>query len=138
MAIVDDVTQSVRASGNYRNPTKFGSQVHIEVARRVNSQKDPDFTAEILINPFGRPLNPRNPGNVRLNLLENVTATQTVCAYDRKTGHSQITMARAAQLAATALRKYPYPSHSLDPLYSNPQQTKEGLFHSRLVDRYSI
>lgn len=98
--IVNDVTNAVRASGNYRNPTDFGNQVHIEVLRRVNSQIDPDFTAEMLINPSGRPLKPRKSGNIRLDLIENVRATQTVCAYDHKTGNSGITMTRAAQRAA--------------------------------------
>jgi hypothetical protein len=108
LAMVNDVANTVRASGHYRNPTDFGNKVHIEVARRVNSQNDPDFTAEILIDRSGQPLNPRRPGNLRLDLLENVEATRTVCVYDHKTGNAEISMARAMQLAAAALRRYPY------------------------------
>ncbi|WP_267420882.1 hypothetical protein [Methylobacterium sp. GC_Met_2] len=108
LAIVNDVTKSVRASGNYRDATDFGNRVHIGVARRVNSQEDPDFKAEILLDPMEGKANPYKPGNVRLDLLENVRATQTVCVYDHKTGIAEISMARAMQLAANATRNYPY------------------------------
>ena len=43
LVITNDVTRSVRASGNYRNATEFGNRVHSETARHVNSQQDPTF-----------------------------------------------------------------------------------------------
>jgi hypothetical protein len=107
-AIVNDVTKSVCASGNYRDPTDFGTKVHIEVARRVNSQEDPYFKAEILLDPSGGKPNPYKPGNVRLDILENVKATRTVCVYDHKTGNAEMSLARAMQLAAAAIRNSPY------------------------------
>jgi hypothetical protein len=106
-AMTNEVAKTVRASGNYRNATDFGNKVHIEIARRVNLQADQDFRAELLLDPSGHKPNARRPGNVRLDLLENVRASQTVCIYDYKTGNGEISMARAAQLVAAAAKSYP-------------------------------
>ena len=107
LAMTNDVVKMVRASGNYLNATDFGNKVHIEIKRRVDLQDDQDFKAEILLDPSGIRPNARNPGNVRLDLLENVRASQTVCIYDYKTGNGEISMARAAQLVAAAAKSYP-------------------------------
>ncbi|SFL68756.1 hypothetical protein SAMN05192568_1008191 [Methylobacterium pseudosasicola] len=106
-AMTNEVAKTDRASGNYRNATDFGNKVHIEIARRVNLQADQDFKAELLLDPSGHKPNARRPGNVRLDLLENVRASQTVCIYDYKTGNGEISMARAAQLVAAAAKSYP-------------------------------
>lgn len=107
LAMTNDVAKAIRASGSYLNATDFGNKVHIEIKRRVDLQKDQDFKAEILLDPSGIGPNARNPGNVRLDLLENVRASQTVCIYDYKTGNGEISMARAAQLVAAAAKSYP-------------------------------
>jgi hypothetical protein len=95
LAMTNDVAKAVRASGNYLNATDFGNKVHIEIKRRVDLHNDQDFKAEILLDPSGIRPNARNPGSVRLDLLENVRISQTVCIYDYKTGNGEISMARA-------------------------------------------
>lgn len=105
-AITNDVTRTVRASGQYRNRTEFGNKVHRGIANVVKDREDPNFRAEILLDPAGKEARATGEGNVRLDLLENVASTETLCIYDYKTGKADLSMNRALRLASIASKNF--------------------------------
>ena len=105
-AITNDVTRTVRASGQYRNRTELGNKVHIGIADVVKHRDDPNFRAELLLDPSGKKARVTDKGNVRLDLLENVVSTRTLCIYDYKTGETDLSTARAMRLATITEEKF--------------------------------
>ncbi|MCJ2058074.1 hypothetical protein MKL09_16095 [Methylobacterium sp. J-048] len=104
--IVDDVAARVKAQGSYASGAVLGTRIHAEIARTINSQKDPNFVAELILGERNDNESFIIPGSRRADIFEN-RPPLTACVYDTKTGREGLTLARVAVLIREAHKLYP-------------------------------
>jgi hypothetical protein len=105
---LDKAVTKVRTDNDYDDPADFGTKVHTIIAHGINGEHDPNYIAEVSVMKsqvaaayYGK------KGTVRIDAFENKPEVSTVCIYDPKTGSRGLSRPRMAELAGTAVRKFP-------------------------------
>ncbi len=120
-ALTNEVARAVKASGQYRDSRDLGNKIHIKIAKIVKDMKDPNFRQELLLSTTGLAASATEKGTVRLDLLEHVVPSKTVCIYDYKTGEEGISTARGIRLAAITSKNFPG-IHRIIVIQMRPEQ----------------
>jgi len=116
-SMTDKAAVEARVDRTDWSPSGFGTEVHKRVARAVNgvnrvtgefrspnNPQDPNFVAEFsaLKTKAADPNAPNarygQKGTIRVDVLENRPAEDTVCVYDIKTGEAVLTLPRIAEI----------------------------------------
>lgn len=105
-SMTDAAVASVRQDGLYKTSQDFGNKVHARIAQVVKAKEDPNFVAELSVEPMGSGRRYGRPGTLRLDLVER-TVPGTTCVYDYKTGRAGLDPSRALDLATVAKRHFP-------------------------------
>lgn len=105
-AIADAAAAKVRGMFEGLTPQEFGNRVHYLIADEINSRRDPNLQAELILDQDGSPnAFYGQAGTVRLDVLEDV-GNGTVCVYDHKTGVRGLGLPRATDLAEIVGRRF--------------------------------
>jgi hypothetical protein len=131
--ITDKSVAAMKATRNGMSPTEYGTAVHATIAMTIG-QSDPDFKAEISYEKMrqegikvpppeaqqqglNRPKQTHTEsdygikGSIRVDVLERVKGTHTVCVYDIKTGRSGLSPRRMQEIALNVLGAFPDTNH---------------------------
>ena len=101
----DLAVETVRQSGRYLPPAKFGTAVHTNLKQQISDLRDPDFRAEVsylksLEDGYGK------KDSIRIDVLENV-GDGTACVYDIKTGRRGLSIPRIKEIATNVFGAFP-------------------------------
>ncbi|MCJ2116120.1 hypothetical protein MKK65_05875 [Methylobacterium sp. J-001] len=105
-AIVDEATARVTAQGVYANATQLGTMIHIEIARIINENRDPNFVAELILAERRKNGDYILFGSKRDDVFER-PRIDTVCIYEPKTGRHGWTPKQAVDSVKAAKREFP-------------------------------
>lgn len=95
-SMVDETTARVRLQQPDLLPWVFGTAVHLDLKRQIDSMKDPSLRAEISLANIGSKMEVDDK-EVRIDIFE-FTKNGDVCIDDVKTGRRGLTLFRTQQL----------------------------------------
>lgn len=95
-----------RAGGKSLPPAVFGTLVHTNLKRQIETLRDPNFIAEKSLLKSKEEARYGQRGSIRIDLLERV-GNGVVCVYDIKTGNAKLTTLRVAEIARNVGKNYP-------------------------------
>lgn len=91
----------ITGSGLVLAPSEYGTAVHSNLKKQIDTLYDPDFRAEISFLK-SKEAKYGAKDSIRIDVLENV-GDGTVCLYDIKTGRSGLGPGRAVEIAVEVL-----------------------------------
>jgi hypothetical protein len=88
------------------SPQQYGTAVHTNLKRQIDSLKDPNFRAEVSrLKSETEEVRHGRRGSIRVDVLENAGGG-TVCVYDIKTGTSGLSPARMAEIVGNTFKHF--------------------------------
>ena len=103
----DGAAETVRRGGGIMSPQQYGTAVHTNLKRQIDSLKDPNFRAEVSrLKSETEEVRHGRRGSIRVDVLENAGGG-TVCVYDIKTGTSGLSPARMAEIVGDTFKHFP-------------------------------